>query len=303
EYAHANLKPNNWTQPTDIKTEPAFVVRNHIHYGDEEPSPTDDIYPAWYVGGTTGKATSTTIDKVSNELATSCTPAAAKEVIYNGNVATWNVDIFKGGQPNIGSTGSNSSGAASNAATDSVHNCNDSPPTVTLTAPSACTTSCTITATVTQGTHPLSDPQYPEFPGTVVFSLGGHTIHTAYVSNSPSTVSFPYSPSSSGSGTLMATITDSVLYSGSQSTPFTYSVTSPLSITSVGSSGTSASVQWTGGTGSFTAYLNGTASSSCQNVGGTSCTVTGLSPGPNSNSIFMQDSSGDKSSPVTVSGP
>src|SRR5665213_3856103 len=51
EYAHTNLKPVNWTPPKDIKTAAAFVVRNHIHYGDVEPSPSQDLYPSWYVGG------------------------------------------------------------------------------------------------------------------------------------------------------------------------------------------------------------------------------------------------------------
>ncbi|HEX4774263.1 MAG TPA: transglycosylase domain-containing protein, partial [Candidatus Saccharimonadales bacterium] len=156
-------KPVNWTQPSDIKVAPAFVVRNHIHYGDIEPSPSNDIYPSWYVGGTSGKSTSATIDRVSNAVATSCTPAAAKETVYNGNSASWNIDIFKGGHPSVGS--SNTVSSSSSSATDSVHNCNDSPPSITLTAPSTCDTSCTITATVTQGTHPLSDPQYPQVPG------------------------------------------------------------------------------------------------------------------------------------------
>ncbi len=197
EAAHANLKPVNWVVPSDIKTAPAFVVRNHIHYGDIEPSPTNDIFPSWYVGGGSVKNTSATLDRVSGLTATSCTPAAAKENVYNGNTASWNIDIFNGGHQSIGTTASTNT---STAATDNVHNCNDSPPTITLTAPGSCATSCTITATVTQGTHPLSDPQYPQFPGTVSFTLNGQTIHTAYVTNSPSTVSFTYNPTSSGSG-------------------------------------------------------------------------------------------------------
>jgi len=252
EAAHAGIKPVNWTQPKDIKVLPAFVVRNHIHYGDIEPSPTDDIYPSWYIGGaTSSKNSSQVIDRVSNELATSCTPAAAKETVYNGNTTNWNVDIFKGGTPNIG-TNSNSTGPAAAAATDDVHNCNDSPPTITLTAPSTCTTSCTITATVTQGTHPLTDPQYPDFPGTINFTLGGQSIHKVYVSNSPDTESFTYTPSSSGSGTLTATVTDSVLYSGTASQAFTYSATSPISGFNAITSGNSVVYNWSGGAAPFT---------------------------------------------------
>jgi penicillin-binding protein 1A len=136
EYAHQNLKPANWTQPSDIKTASAFVVRNHIDYGDQEPSPTNDLYPSWYVGGgASSKATSATVDKVSGKLATSCTPAAAKQYVSNANVASWNIDIFNGGTQNIGSGSSSNKTSTSASASDDVHNCNDSPPTVTLTAP------------------------------------------------------------------------------------------------------------------------------------------------------------------------
>ncbi|HEY5442593.1 MAG TPA: transglycosylase domain-containing protein [Candidatus Saccharimonadales bacterium] len=298
--AHDGLKPVNWTQPKDIKVAPAFVVRNHVHYGDIEPSPSTDLFPSWYVGGGGGgKTTATTLDKVSGKLATTCTPAAAKEVVYNGNVASWNIDIFVNhGTPNIGTSNNTSSSSAS--ASDDVHNCNDSPPTVTLTAPANCQISCTITATATQGTHPFSDPKYPQDPGTLNFSLGGHVIHTAAIGSSPSTVSFSYSPTSSGSGALTATVTDSVLYSGSQSANMTYSASNPITITGY-TSGASSNVSWSGGTAPFTALLNGNPAASCSNVGSSSCTVSGLSSG--NNTISIQDGSGNASPPVTVSGP
>ncbi|HVV26144.1 MAG TPA: transglycosylase domain-containing protein [Candidatus Saccharimonadales bacterium] len=248
EYAHQGLKPDNWTQPKDIKTASAYVVRNHIDYGDQEPSPSTDLYPSWYVGGgATSKSTSATIDRVSGKLATSCTPAAAKEYVSNGNVASWNIDIFNGGIQNIGSGSSSSKSTSSSSASDDVHNCNDSPPTVTLTTPSSCNTSCTITATITQGTHPLSDPQY--YTGTVTFTLGGRTIYSAHVSTSPSTISFPYTPSSSGSGTLTVTVTDSVLYSASQSVAFSYTVPAPAPTTPTTPTTPDQGTTGTGGTG------------------------------------------------------
>lgn len=238
EYAHSGLKPVNWTQPTTVKTAPAFVVRNHIHYGDIEPSPTNDIYPGWYIGGGAVKNTGQTLDKVSGKLATTCTPAAAKEYAYNSNVASWNIDIFRGGHQSIGST---ASGSSTDTATDDVHNCNDSPPTVTLTAPSSCDASsgspCVITATVTQGTHALYDPQYPQYPGTIIFTLNGQTIHSSDVRNSPSTISFNYSSASSISGTLSVKVTDSVLYSGSQSASFSYTVPPPTPTCPAGQTG------------------------------------------------------------------
>lgn len=46
--AHDNKTADNWKQPSDIKVAPAFVLNNHLHYGDVEPSPSTDLYPNWY---------------------------------------------------------------------------------------------------------------------------------------------------------------------------------------------------------------------------------------------------------------
>jgi penicillin-binding protein 1A len=254
EYVHTDVKPVNWTQPSTVKSAPAFVVRNHVHFGDIEPSPTNDLFPGWYIGGGSTKNTSQTLDKVSGKVATSCTPPLAKDVAYNANAASWNIDIFNGGRQSINSGSSGTSGGSS--PTDDVHNCNDSPPTVTLTAPDTCTPSCTITATVTQGTHPLSDPAHPQFPGTVTFTLNGQSINSQHVSSSPSTVSFTYTPTSSGSGTLTATVTDSVLYSGTGSSTLNFSTPPPpvagiTGFTATDTGGTT-SFSWSGGSGTFT---------------------------------------------------
>jgi hypothetical protein len=280
EYALSQLhtKPVNWKAPKGIKTEPAFVVRRHIHYGDIEPSPANDLFPSWYVGGKSGKNTSQTLDRVSNKVATSCTPPAAKEYAYNATVGSWNIDIFNGGSPSVG--GSSSGSGNTKEATDDVHNCNDSPPSVTLTAPGSCDNSCTITATVTQGTHPLNDPKYYQFPGTLTFTLNGKTIHTSYVSNSPSTVSFNYKPPSSGSGTLTATVTDSVLYSASASSHLSYSSPQPKSLTlSLGAHpGTTANFSWNS-LGSGYTYQLCLLGGSCKPYTSTSGFIDGLTPG------------------------
>jgi membrane peptidoglycan carboxypeptidase len=224
EYAHKGVPAENWKPPASLKTAPAFTVRNHVGIGSIEPSPANDLYPSWYVGGNNRSSSrSQIIDKVSNKVATNCTPAAAKEYAVNSNAAFWNIDIFKGGRANIGSSSSGTSSTSSSNATDDVHSCNDTPPTISLTAPSNCVSSCTITATVTAGTHPLSDERYAQYPGTVTIALNGQTVYSTKVNDSPSTVSFQYTPTSSGSGTLKATVTDSVLYSGADSTTLTYS--------------------------------------------------------------------------------
>lgn len=291
-----NTKPVNWTKPTGVKSLPGYIQEVSTGYGAEVPGPTDELYPSWFIGGNTSKSSSSqTIDKVSGLLATSCTPPLAREVAGGGGGSAndWNVDIFKGGTPNIGTT-SHTNTSNSSSANDDVHNCNDSPPTVTLTAPGTCNGSCTITATVTQGTHPLSDPQYPQFPGSVVITLDGTQIYSSDVSDSPSTVSFTYKPTGTGSGTVKATVTDSVLYQGTATSSMSYSAASSITA-SVGASGATGVVSWTGGNGTFTVTDNG-------NV--TSCTTSGctISLVVGSNAIVVQDSDGDTSNTVTVSG-
>ncbi|HEU5004639.1 MAG TPA: transglycosylase domain-containing protein [Candidatus Saccharimonadales bacterium] len=241
EAAHANLKPTNWTQPSDIKTLPAFVVRNHIHYGDIEPSPSNDLFPSWYVGGkSTGASTSQTIDKVSGKVATACTPDQARQVVSNGNADSWNIDIFHGGKQSVGSSAVSSGGSS---ATDDVHNCSDVKPAITLTVsnndpngdPNNCDSSCTISAAITPGTHPLDDAQYAQYPGEVTFSVNGQTVKTIPTA-SGGPYSFTYTPTSSGSLTITATVTDSVLYQGTDQTTVTAS-TAPSGNNNGGSNG------------------------------------------------------------------
>ena len=264
EYAHANEKPVNWVQPATVKTAPAFVVRNHVALGSIEPSPTNDLYPSYYIGGSNKSSTSATTDRVSGKLATSCTPADAKQTVTNGNANFWNIDVFSGGKANLANAASNAVVAA--APQDDVHNCNDAPPTVTLTAPAICATSCTITATVSQGTHPLSDAAYAQFPGTVTFTLDGQTIHSASVSDSPSTVSFTYTPSGTSSGNLVVTVTDSVLFKGMDSETLNFTIppqqtveaTSPLgNFTATNTGNSNTSLAWNGGKGPYTVSANG----------------------------------------------
>ena len=285
EYAHANEKPVNWTQPATVKTAPAFVVHSHVGIGSIEPSPTNDLYPGNYVGGSTKQSTSETTDKVSGKVATSCTPGAAKQTVTNGNANFWNVDIFSGGKANLTSGAGTATTVA--APQDDVHSCNDASPTITLTAPATCDTSCNITATVSQGTHPLSDAQYPQFPGTVTFTLNGQTLHSENVTNSPSTVSFTYNPTSSGSGNLVATITDSVLYQGTDSATINFTqppqqtaeVTSPLgafTATNTGAAGKT-SFSWTGGKGPYKVTAAGADVCSAQD-GSTGCVAPARLP-------------------------
>lgn len=212
EYAldNSHMSPVNWKQPSDIKTEPAFVVYNHVGIGSEEPSPSTDIYPSWYTPPS-ARSINATVDKVSGKLATSCTPADAKLFLSNSNAASFSIDKFV-----TGGSGGSISGQYNTSASDDVHHCDDAKPTATLTVSggggNTCDkqSGCTITVTVTQGTHPLGSGK---FPLTVKLWAGGNVIKTFSTSDasSPQTFSFNYTPTK-GSTTINATVTDSVLY-------------------------------------------------------------------------------------------
>ncbi len=223
QYAHNGLSPVNWQQPSDIKVLPAFVVRNHIHYGDIEPSPSTDLFPSWYQAPTAVNS-SQTVDKVSGKLATACTPALAKQTLTNGNASGFSADKFVGG---------GSKTAASVTGSDDVHTCGDSLPSAS--APSLLDPSCKVgepcsfNVVVGQGTHLLNDPAYPQYPGIVTLLENGQqvakvTITSAMCSADGSSCNVPvsYTPSSSGDVELSAQVTDSVLY---QSTSGTTTVT------------------------------------------------------------------------------
>lgn len=218
--AHDKLgvKAENWTAPAGLKTLPGFVVRNHIGVGSIEPSPTNEIFPSWYTPKAAGSG-SATIDRVSNKLATSCTPEAAKQTMGGGNANTFSVDQFV--------TGGN--GNANTNASDDIHKCDDAKPTVNLTIASSDNGSqttvcdkdgCTITATVSQGTHALASST---IPGKLTISLNGTALKTFDITDgaTPQTFSVKYTPDSSGAGTVSANVSDSVLYDASSTQSIT----------------------------------------------------------------------------------
>ncbi len=310
EFAHAGLKPVNWVQPPTIKTAPAFVITNHVGLGSVEPSPSTDIYPGWYQPKTGSTAQVT--DKVSGLIATTCTPDLAKQTSGgNSNVSAFSIDHFVDGTLN-----KNTSSASATAATDNVHNCGDSPPTVTLTAPAGLTCNatdnggqgCSITVTASQGTHALTDPQYANFPGVITVTLNGQSIYSYTIDandTSPVSKTFYYIPTASGSGNLIATVTDSVLYSGTDSSTITL-VPAPVAPTPTGITGVEAkvtgaslNVSWSGGSGTYTVYRTDNPTLALCSTTSQSCTALATAA-PKGTSIAVKDSAGDVSSPTTV---
>jgi hypothetical protein len=203
--AHQGQTAENWKKPEGLKTAPAYIVRNGPGGAARIPSPANDLYPSWYKPKS-GTTTSRTIDRVSNKLATDCTPELAKQNATNANTSSFSVDIFVDGN----------SSRANTTATDDIHNCSDIKPRVaSIITPGECKVgeSCTITVTVSQGTYQLTDGARPNFPGTIDLYVNGRKVQSKPAVNL-TPVSFTYSPTTSGTLQLRATVVDSVLYSG-----------------------------------------------------------------------------------------
>ncbi len=211
-----NMKAVNWQAPSGVKTLPAFVIRNKIsRNGEIVPSSSTDLYPSWYVPPK-NSSSSHTIDLVSAKQATSCTPELAKKTEGGGNTSNFSADNFVG-----------AAGSPAPSETDNIHNCNDSKPSITLTAPDDCDvgSNCTVTVTVSQGTHPLSGGAYTAAPaGTLSLIVNGQSVESIEI-GSPDVWShqFKFKPDSAGPGTVQVRVIDSVLYDGTDQKTVTFS--------------------------------------------------------------------------------
>ncbi|HSX17626.1 MAG TPA: transglycosylase domain-containing protein [Patescibacteria group bacterium] len=218
-----NTKPVNWQQPSGVKSAPAFVITNHIGIGSREPSPSTDLYPAWYNPPKNGGNASRVTDLVSGKTATTCTPDLARKTEGGGNANIFSVDIFdpRGG----GGTNTN----ADSTANDDVHNCNDSKPSITLNGPTVCSIGvvCQFTVAVTQGTHPLSGGTYTTAPaGMITFLINDQQVDAKAIPTDSSDAynsTFSYTPTTNDPLTVKVTIADSVLYGSSDTKSVTVS--------------------------------------------------------------------------------
>lgn len=275
--AHANLQAEDWQKPAGVKTAPAYVVRTHVGIGSVEPSPANDIYPSWYQNTKKVSNAKKTIDKVSNKLATNCTPPRAKQEINETDAESFSGDQFHGG------------GAANSSEQDDIHKCEDVKPTISLSIePNS--DGFRLIATVNQGTHPLSGDK---FKGNVNFLVDGQVIPGgSYTVASPGTVVYEkYVPSFVGAKTITAEIIDSVLYDAS--TTGTVSGTGGVSASSPLSNlqRSSGSVYtWSGGTGTVQVYKTSSGDPLCSSVASAgSCTAAS----PFSGSYSARDDSGN----------
>lgn len=275
---HQNLTPEERSRPGGIQNLPAFVVRNHVGAASVQPSSGTDLFPSWYKQPSANNANQR-IDRVSNKLATECTPERAVQQGNNANSSVFSVDKFVGG-----------GGGANTSERDDVHKCNDTKPSVSITTRNVtCLSSgCVLTARVTAGTHPLSSDR---FPGTLNFIIDGRTVRSQRV-NGSGTYSFNYRPNFSGTKQFRVEVIDSVLYDGSDSTNITAQGNTSLSLSAQRINPTSVRFSWSGGSGSVGVYNNDTDELICS--GGGSCTDNV----PGGTSVYAKEESSGRRSPV-----
>lgn len=167
-----------------------------------------DIYPSWYVKPSNAEGQKMMFDSVSKKKATSCTPERAKVEIT--------VQVFE--DPVTKNKTYSADGYDPNA-DDDRHKCDDIKPFVSVTKQSLGSGEYRITATVSQGTHPLS---------SIDIAVDGQTI-SSQAASAPGDYTVDVDLSS-GSHTISATVVDQALYDASDTEgPFTVAKGGPKS--------------------------------------------------------------------------
>lgn len=201
--AHDGQQPVARVRPSGVQELPAYVVRSHVGVSSIEPSPTNDLFPSWYVKpGSSKPSEKVKIDKVSKKRASECTPPLAIEELSEGGAAQFSSDPFYN--------------SATNTETpDDVHKCEDVKPTVTLESVDNGNGMYTFEVVVGAGTHPISSES---FPGKLTVSINGTPIPNGSIDiGGPGLYQFSYSSGFDDRQTVTAAISDSVLYEAQSS--------------------------------------------------------------------------------------
>lgn len=261
---------------------------------------TVDIFPSWYVpmGSVGGK--SAQVDKVSGLLATDCTPELAKQTVYSSAVLP---EITKADNPSqyanwlvaLQKAGYSTSGGDLPTATDNVHHCDDTKPTVNISGANG-GGPYSFNVKVTSGTFTANKLE-------VYFD--DQIISTQQIDGSGS---YPVSCSTScgtlGSHTIKAVVTDEKLYQGSDDKAVTVTNSGDTSSGSfrglLPSSGSTVatgitSFSWTSddGANTYSLYVDNVLRGS---TSGTSKTVAGLAPG--NHTWFVRTDTSDATDPI-----
>ena len=204
-------KDSNWTRPSGIKE-----VTLDPNTGQQSSRGRTDLFPSWYKPETNSGVRTARVDRVSGKLATECTPEAAIQTVTAGQIkpeipAT--DPLYRNWAGPVASLaqriGYASGGGVIPTQNDDVHKCSDTKPTVQVSADGS--SKLKITANVSSGTHTANKL-------TIYFD--DQVISTQNI-NGSTNYSFDYTPTSSGSHTIRAVVTDTAMYSGSDETTIT----------------------------------------------------------------------------------
>lgn len=270
-------KPAYWPRPEGIKTythdSQFFNLVKSACSGDRTCNyGATDIYPSWY---TSKKQANTSekvvIDTVSGKRATECTPTRARKEIVGGGLITPelepNMPYYKEFlEPirlriGVGATEI----IPDEGVVDDVHYCNDEKPTVSMNMPANCVGSCTITATVNEGTKKLKNLYFKK-DGTIL--TGG-----SFDISAPGSYNYTYVVDSSGSTTFSAEVVDELLYDDTDTTTSNLTIT-PFVLDSALIVGANVKLTWDDITGPYTLQSNGNSSAITCTTSSSKCTAT-----------------------------
>jgi hypothetical protein len=258
---------------------------------------TVDIFPSWYTPMTSADGQSAQVDKVSGLLATTCTPPLALESVYSSAILPeityqQNPSQYNSWLSALQQAGYATSGGSIPTASDNVHSCSDTKPTVSIVGANG-GGPYNFNVDVTSGTFTANKLQ-------VYFD---DQIISTQVINGSGSYAVSYTPTSTGSHNFKAIVTDSGLYQSeadqavtvtSTGTGNSFVGTSP----SDGSSNNAGSLpfQWTldSGASSYTLYVDNVPRGSTTS---TNLNANVLSPG--NHSWYVQTDTGDTTSPIS----
>jgi membrane peptidoglycan carboxypeptidase len=281
--AHKDLQPKEREKPAGIQTKQAYVMRSKAGGGQIMPSPSQDLFPAWYKNNRRSSNVKQVIDQVSNKLATECTPQRARKETNDALADSFSSDIF------VGTGGRNTTSGEK----DDVHKCNDKKPGISLSVQKS-GNNYNLVASVTQGTHPLSSDK---FKGQVTFTANGKQLAGgSYEISSPGAVVYKnYKPS--GSVTITATVVDSVLYDATDSETVSGQSAGISNFTITNEFGNNVTLSWSAYSGA-TGYTVTKSSSGICNVSGTTATCNN-SPNGTSFTVTANGVSGSPSATIS----
>jgi hypothetical protein len=151
-----------------------------------------DIFPSWYSLTKADASQKGTIDKVSGKLATECTPADAKQEVTGGSMTAeipttdpsfnrWNPPVAA-----LARSLGYSSGGSIPTDKDDVHQCGDTPPSVSVSATATGSGTVSVTANIVGGRFPLNRVDFYR-DGSVISSQGVGAGGAVTINDTPGT--------------------------------------------------------------------------------------------------------------------